>query len=362
MITKEQQEELQSAFTITDQMRDEVTSLFSHLHKSQIPKAISKWMLDDNGHAMEYVVDSNLSVAESYQQRKANCLTFTILFHVLAREFDVDIAFNSVDIPDTWGLDEELGMVFYRHVNGVYESYGSKQIYDLALNLYSPGYPQRYITNQQALGLLENNKAVEFLSTGENASAEHSIKLAISLDPKNPDFWANLGVVLMRSDNHEKAKSSFNYALTLNPFSIPAIGNLERLYTLTGEIEKSNKYAKRAVRARNKNPYHHYKTALQHYDNKSYVQAMKYTKKAIKLHNKDPRFYEIKSLISQQQYDFQSALESLKKAYVLSSNLDERDRYMSKADLVVQNAIKIYQQQPEMFRYDGNRLTTRKFN
>ena len=334
----EQTKEIDALLGISDEMRQQVLTRFSNLSKHSAAKRLTKWLIDESGHNMRYDVTANLTPIEAYQQRRGNCLSFTLLLNALADELGIDIEFNSVDIPNTWGLDEKLGMVFYRHVNGTLTTTGRRQIFDLAMNIYDTGYPQRYITRDQALALHLNNKAVDLLGQGEIQQALHPLKLAISLSPENPDLWANLGVVMKRSGKLKRAESAFTQALKLDRYSIPAASNLERHYREQGNADKAKVFEKQVARARKSNPYYHYQLAQEEYRSQQYRGALRATNRAISLHNQDPRFYELKSRISQQQHNYHSALKSLKKAYALSIGSEQRDKYAGKAILVSQQA------------------------
>lgn len=330
--------QIDTILTVNQEMREEVVALFSHLPRHRAAKQLAEWLLDEDGLNMSYDVTANLTPIQAYEQRRGNCLSFTMLLTALASELDVNIEFNAVDIPHTWGMDENLGMVFYRHVNGVLTTVHTRQIFDLAMDVYYSGYPQRFITRNQALALLLNNRAIDLLGSDQIKRAEHSLKFAISLSPINADLWVNLGVVMKRKNEYDLAELAFNYAYQLDQYNIPAASNLERLYTEQGLIAKAQKFKKQADRAHKTNPYYHFQIALDEYSAKRYSGALKSTNKAINLHSKDPRFYELKSLISQRQHKYNSALKSIKKAYAVAEGLEQRGKYADKAVLVTQQA------------------------
>ncbi|NNC98649.1 MAG: hypothetical protein HKN85_00545 [Gammaproteobacteria bacterium] len=358
-----QQDEIGDILTISVEMREQMVAQFSGMPKHRIAERLARWLLDENGHGMRYDLGANLTPIEAFAQKRGNCLSFTMLMHVLARELGVNIEFNAVDIPDTWNLDEQLGMMFYRHVNGVLTTPTRRQVFDLAMQLYDNGYPQRFISPDQALALLQNNNAVEFLADAQVQQAIHPIKLAISLSPDNPDLWANLGVVMKRHGELDRAILAFKHALKLDKYSIPAASNLERIYRQQGENEQAQALAKQVERARRANPYHHYQLALEEYQLKRYKGALKATNRAIRLHNRDPRFYELKSLIAQQRHNYLSALKSLEKAYALSINAEQRSKYVSKAESVSRQAAENYAErwQGSQNRFLLEQLESRSF-
>lgn len=337
-------EQIHKLFAINDEMREEVNAQFSMLSKHSGAQAIAHWLLGDYGRNMEYDVNANFSPIEAYEERRGNCLSFTILLASLAAELNIKIEYNSVEIPDTWDMDEGLGMVFYRHVNGVLRSRGKRQIFDLAMDIYDTGYPQEYISETDVFGMLLNNRAIEALDREQIDQAKHLIKLAISNSPDNPDLWVNFGVIEKRHGSLKNAERAFLYAYGLNRYSVVAVSNLERFYREQGLNSKAAQFAKQAERARLSNPYIHYQKALALYENQEYRKSMASTKRAILLHDKDPKFFELKSLIAQKQERFKTALIALDEAYKLSTKEEQRSKYANKAELVTRNAISVAEQ------------------
>lgn len=325
---------LDSVFELTPELKLEVLSRFATTPREHVGKEISKWLLSKDGLNMKYDVNANFTPIEAYRNRRGNCLSFTMLLATLANELGVDIKYNSVKIPQTWGLNESVGMIFFRHVNGVQyiERRRRNIVFDLAIEEYSPGYPQRIITAKEASALLHNNMAVDLLANKKINEAEHFFKTAISINPKNPDFWVNFGVLKKRQKQLDKAEYAFKKAYRLNFGNIPAVSNLERLYREQQDYESAKKFARAAERARNLNPYFHYNNALEQYHNGRYFSALKSTNSALRLHSSDPRFYELKNLISQKQGHYIDAEQALVQAKELASNQNQLKKYNEKLE------------------------------
>lgn len=319
---------------VSEEMRQEVIQRFGHLSNHSASSALAKWLIDEEGHNMRYDTDANLTPLQAFHEKRGNCLSFTLLLNALARELGIRMQYNAVEIPSSWNFDEEVGLIFYRHVNAV-QRYGSrKQIFDLALELYNPGYPQKFITETEAVAMFMNNFSIMHLQKGEFEKASHFSKLGIAYSPNNADLWVNLGVVLKRSGKFKEAEFSFLRAYELSQRNLPAVSNLERLYRQQNEHQLAAIYAKRAKRARSKNPYLHYVKARHLFERQLYEGARNATDRAITLHGNDPRFYELKSRIAQAEGDYKTAVKSLKKAYSISEEINERERYASKVEIV----------------------------
>lgn len=334
-------------FAVTDEMRDLVTDQFAGMTSHGKARSIGYWLLDEEGHNMVYDVNANLSPIEAFENRRANCLSFTLLLHSLAREMDVHIKFNQVDIPDSWSQQDDLGMIYYRHVNGILRGQGKKQIFDLAMEMYDPGYPQKYVSKDEIIAMFLNNEAMSYLHEQRYELSAHMVKQAISYAPKSSDLWVNLGVIKKRQGDLAKAEAAFLKGHALDRLSVVAASNLERLYLQQDKTNKAKKYAYQARRARLSNPYVHYGLALELYKEENYKKAARANNKAIRLHGGDPKFYELKSLIAQQQGDYRLAIKSLAKALEATNNPDQQSKYLGKAKLVAKNAQIEYEQRTQ---------------
>lgn len=326
-------------FALSPAIRSEVIEQFSGLSRSGTVKAIAQWLLDENGRNIVYDLTATLSPVEAFEQRQANCLSFTMLLVALAAELGVRVDYNNVKIPDTWSMDANLGMVFYRHVNAVLQAGVRKHVYDLAMELYNPGYPQKKVSQNYIAAVFLTNKAVAQLESNNYSTALHLAKLAVSYDPSNADLWVNLGVIKKRLGNYSLAEAAFLSAYRINTYSEVAVSNLERLYREQNKPRKAQLFAKQAQQARLNNPYIHYQNALQAYQDTEYRSAHRSLKRAIVLHNQDPRFFELQSRIAQQRNQYSKAVKSLIRAYKLSSTDNQRNKYASKAERVTQTAI-----------------------
>lgn len=331
---------------VSDRMRAELKSQFGEsitvtkiMEKYKLAQDLAQWLISENGHNMRYDVNASFNPVDAYSQKAGNCLSFTLLLHVLAAEMNIDIQFNEVDIPYTWGMNENDGMVFYRHVNGIMKAKvrshmatteARSQVFDLALDQYEFGYPQRIISREAALAQLHSNRAVKFLQEERHILAYHLIRLAVSLSPDNADLWVNLGVILKSLNQRDRAEQAFLKGHELDVRNVPAVTNLERFYIEEGQAAMAKKYNAAADRARKSNPYYHYEMAKINYQKRLYRKAMTDMKKAIRLYDLDPKFFELQSHIAQQLGEYELALEELTHARNLSRTEFDQERYSKK--------------------------------
>ena len=327
-----------SVFFLNDEIREMIRRDFNTGNRHSASRKLAKWLTRADGHNMTYDISANLTPAQAFNDGRANCLSFSLLFIELATELGIELELNQVDLPDIWGEDQSEDLVFYRHVNVIYKSATHTQIFDLALENYRSGYPQRIITKQQGVGLLFSNIGIQQLQKGNIEQAFHYLKLSVSIFPENADMWINLGAAFKRSGDLAMAEKIYLKALSISDANSLAASNLERIYRKQGRLTKARLFEKHAKRSRLNNPYLQYRVAHKAYEKGSYKAARKAIKRAIRLHNKDPKFYELSSRIWQLNHDYVAALKDLNKAYELSTEAMQRGRYENKAERIVARA------------------------
>jgi len=338
----------ESLFKISDSMRLKVQTKFAGLSQRRAAQRLATWLISQDGLAMSYDVNANFAPIEAFEQRRGNCLSFTILLSSLAQELGIDIKFNEVDLPDVWDFNEDRNFLLYRHVNGIYHNTRQKIVFDLAIQDYDHSYPQRIITRELAAAKLLSNRGIAALSEDNLVLARHYLKLAISTVPDNSEFWVNYGVILKRGGERQKAEQAFMHGYALGGNRSIAASNLEKLYNHTSSplynTAKAKKYARLARSARQTNPYYHFEVAKRNLHTGHLRKAHKSIKRAKRLHKTDPRFYELSSRIFQRQYRYSAAFKELRKAHALSLDRGQRGRYALKALRVNQLAVEQFKQ------------------
>jgi tetratricopeptide (TPR) repeat protein len=327
---------IETLLAIPEEAKSIVQRKFGRYNKSIKGTLLAQWLMNPEGHRMVYDINANLPPADVFNQRRGNCLSFTLLLLQLSKELNIDLHVNQVDLPDMWGQSDNQDLVFYRHVNAIQRTKNLTHIYDLAMQNYRQGFPQRLLNETQAVALLFSNNGIQLMQQGKFKKAFHYLKLAASLFPDNSDMWVNLGAAYKSTHQPRMAELSYLLAFDLKSSNSLAASNLDRLYRSIGEPSKAKSYAKLAQRARLKNPYVRFESAQTAFTQKRYKEASKEIKSAIKLHAEDPQFFELSSRVKKVQKKYIAALKDLDKAHQLASKDSERDRYAYKAKMVVE--------------------------
>ncbi len=310
---------------------------FTDQNRHNRAKHLAQWLVDENAHNMRYDITANLTPIQAYREKRGNCLSFTILLVRLANELGVELKYNDVDLPDIWDQDQQSNLIFYRHINAVYKSINVSQVFDLAMENYDGGFPQRIVSQRTAVAMLHSNLGVDALKEKKFDDALHHLTLSVSIDPNRSFFWINLAVAHKRNGNFDLAEKLLLIAFEMDDKNGLASSNLERLYRSQGKQRLADRFQKRAARSRAQNPYIHFDTAKKHYDNRKIKLAKKSVSRAIKLHDTDPKFFELRSRINQRLQNYKLALADLETAFKLSNSQDERTRYFHKVKRVAKH-------------------------
>ncbi|MFT6406749.1 MAG: tetratricopeptide (TPR) repeat protein [Arenicella sp.] len=337
---------IERIFKLPDNVRQTIREKFNSSDRHRSARELAQWLMDPNGHNLSYDISANLTPAQAFEQRRGNCLSFTLLLVELAAELEINLRVNKVDLPDMWGQDSQDDLIFYRHVNAVFKTVHSTQIFDLAMEEYKQGFPQRLISKREAAALLFSNIGIEHLKKNNVDNAIHYLSLSASVYPSNPDMWINLAAAYKHIGMLDFAEKLYLQAFAINDKNSLAASNLERLYSQQGRKVVAQRFQKLAARARKRNPYLHYQNAEDAYKAKDYRSASKSIKKAIHLHAEDPDFYELSSRIKQVINKHVAAIKDLEKAHNLSATIEERGRYANKVKMVIARVKELLEQNP----------------
>lgn len=258
--------------------------------KEERLRLLVDFVLNEPGLALEYDNDTTRTVAETYRSRKANCLSFTLLFVALAREAGLKTHVQEYEQVLVWYLQD--GLVFNSsHVNARVEAGGVRQTIDVGRNVLISRYRPRVISDQRALSFFYNNRGVELMATGDLASAKRHLDAAIELAPDDAAPWSNLGVLNLRLGNSPAAERAYQAALKLDSKHGAALANIVTLYQRTGQEKQAVKYLRRLQKVRLADPFHQFMLAVDYEKRGNYEVAANYYRRAIRLHRGEPAFH-----------------------------------------------------------------------
>ncbi len=219
---------------LNDELRDYVSAKVKGdpQARSRLRKLI-RGMIEDGLLTLDYDPNRTYTAIETFQNRQGNCLSFSILFVALAREANLDVTFQMVDIPPSFRADGEM-ILLNNHINVVVKgvrsdvNYLRKYVVDFNTAEYNGNYDTRKVTDNYAIALYYSNVAVESMQAGNSRKAFRYLKKGIETDSEIAGLWVNLGVLYSRYEKYDMAEQTYRQALSIQPANKSALVNLAR--------------------------------------------------------------------------------------------------------------------------------------
>jgi Flp pilus assembly protein TadD len=314
-----------------DEMRDYVASkMQGSLPARSRLKRLIQGMIDDGLLTLDYDQNLTYTAIETFQYRQGNCLSFSILFAALAREANLDVTFQIVDIPPSFRADGEM-ILLNNHINVLVNevrsdvNFNRDYVVDFNTAEYNGNYDTTRVTENYAIALYFSNLAVESMQAGNLINAFRYLKKGIETDPAVAGLWVNLGVLYSRYDNYNMAEQAYHQALSIEPSNRSALVNLASALNNLGREEESEYYSKKVAYYRDHNPYYHYIQAQTAYRENELEDALTYLAEAIRLKGDEHQFYFLRGLVHYQMkaydlaaIDYETARDTAEKAQLIS--------------------------------------------
>jgi Flp pilus assembly protein TadD len=283
-----------------------------------------------------YDATATLTPRETYRQRRANCLSFTMLYVLLARHVGLPARFNEVDVPPVWEMQGPDTLILYKHVNALLDPrHGGRRVVDLDMEVYDTSYPQREIADDLAEAQFFNNRAMELMFEGRFAEARSHLARAIKLEPGVSYFWGNLGSLYWRAGDLPAAELAFRKAMRVHPVDPVAIGNAARLYTELGRSDLAKQLEELVASHRRRNPYYRYQQGLTAFVEGDYDSARSHVLAAIDAHQREHRFHFLLGAVYSKLGNEVRARGSFEKAIELAGTDRQVSLYRHKVDLLL---------------------------
>jgi tetratricopeptide (TPR) repeat protein len=291
---------------------------------------LAAFMFLPEGLGMTYVETPTLTVAQAYETRTANCLTFTLLFLALASEAGLDAA--PQEIEQTLGFSQADGTLYLsNHVNALVRVQGRRYVVDVAGDRIIARDRPNPITLPRLIGHYYNNLAVERLGAADYEAARSLLAISLELDPEYASYWSNIGVVQLRGGDLRTAEKSYRQALALDPRNANALFNLAGLAARTGDRTLELQYRQRLAKLQRNDPFHHFMQAVNAENAGDLTRAIRHYRRAAELQPQEHRFHSALANAYLQAGRPQQAIRSLARAQALSDG-DTRAAYRVRLD------------------------------
>lgn len=309
---------------ISDKLR---TYLHQNISKSaskrQKLNQLLSLMFSNGNLGIKYDRSQTLTAENTFRAGSGNCLGVSYLFTSLARELGLTTHFRNVEIPPTWSMEEDM-IYRYRHVNIEIPIANRKPIIIDADEVNNvPTYKADRISTKNAVAQYYSNKGAEYLIKKDTLNAFLHFKKAIIMQPRQAEFWSNLGVLYSRAAKYNYAESAYLIALALQHDSLSTINNMASLYGRMDQTELKDKYKSLADRQNNKNPYFRFVAASKDFKTGDYSSSLSHIEWAIKKEKNEPKFYALLAQIYEKTNRSDKAAAAKLKGQTLEDNIKQ---------------------------------------
>jgi Flp pilus assembly protein TadD len=291
-------------------------------------------IIGDGSFGLDYD-EQSLTSTETFATKAGNCMSFTNMFVAMAREVDLEVAFQEVDIPPDWTLQNDT-FVLNRHLN-VHVDLGAtgEHVVDFNIEDFRASYDRRIISDERALAHFYNNRGIDRMQAGDPVGAFRLLRHALIQDEEFAPAWSNLGTLYNREGHTAWAEVSYLHALQVDSREYVAMSNLARLYETQGNEEAAAHYRKQVRYHRMRNPYYRYQLARVAFLNEEYDDAIDHLKYAIRKKEHEDSFYFLLGLSYLQTGNQKKAQRWLSRAEEVAIGDVLKRNYRSKLDLLL---------------------------
>lgn len=292
-------------------------------------------IVDDESFGLEYDAVT-LTAAETFRQRRGNCLSFSNLFVALAREVGIGAQFQEVDVPPDWALDHD-SYVLNRHVNvRVHLGAGVARVVDFNLGEVRAALTTRRITDERALAHYYNNLGVERMQAGDTAAALECFRRALTEgDGRFSPAWSNLATLFLRAGHLSHAEGAYLQALDASRGDLVAMSNLARLYERQGDEARSGALRRRVAYHRMRNPYYRHHLALKALSTEKYDEAIRHLRYAARKRSEEDQFCYLLGVSYLAKGDESAARKWFARAAEVAASEAAKRRYAGKLDALL---------------------------
>ncbi|KQY52336.1 tetratricopeptide repeat protein [Lysobacter sp. Root494] len=275
------------------------------------------FMLDADALAITYDQGATYTVEQTYAQRRANCLSFTLLFLALAREAGIDA--RPQEIEDTLSWHQEQNTIFRNnHINAGVRIDGQSFTIDTSGDTLIAGDRPVAMTERRLLAHYYNNLAMDQLARSNATAGQELMDAALAQDATYAPIWSNAGVLLLRQGSVSAAQRAYQQALKLDPEEDGALFNMISLSRRLGDARREEEFRRRLDRVQQRDPLHHFMQAMDYERNGDYTQAIRHYRLAIRLHAGEHRFYSALARAYLKAGNARGAGRALKRAQALT--------------------------------------------
>ncbi len=228
-------------------------------------KALLAQLYGDHGISLSYTSGHTTGAMQTWQDRRGDCLSLTIMVYAATRYLGVPAQMQEVKVPMT--VERQSGIDFInRHVNVlVPNAYGvlingrsigsGAMVIDFELQ---PGSKHRGqpLNEAQILARFYNNRGAQYLASNETDKAYAYYRAAIQADATFAPAYANLAKLYFQKGKADSAEQLLRHAIGLQTDAYEPLRALNKLLTSQNRIAEAQVFADQLRKRQDEDPYY----------------------------------------------------------------------------------------------------------
>jgi len=287
---------------------------------------------EEGGLGITYDNSYTRTIKEALRERKANCLTLTMLYVASCRSIGLEARYGESLWISRW---RRVGTTirYERHIVAVVPFGPPNQdlVADFLPEVRRGHHLIANLEPERVRAFFHSNRAVELMAEARADEALTAARQAIQVDPSLAVGWNILGVVQRNQKLDAEAEQSFRKAMAADPKDGAPCGNLEDLLRAQGRDQEAQVYRERGLEIRKRDPFFNAFLAEEALQDNQWKEAEKRIKQAIRLLPEEPDFYLIQARLALVQGQRKEAIKALEKArkWALPENQPRYDAKLS---------------------------------
>lgn len=285
----------------------------------------------------EYQDNVTTIAAQTFNARAGNCLSLVLLTAALAKQLDVKVEFQEVEVTPVWDKQGDFYLI-NGHINIKLTPQDSSTtlhitqratLVDFLPERAIRGYRTNTINSETVMAMFYNNVAAESLVNGDYDRAFSLLQAGLILKPDFIPALNTLAVLYRYKGLEYEAETLYKLALEYNDDNLNALANYAILLASQERLDEWAAIHKKIELARINNPYYYYDMGQQAYAEKQYSQALRWYKRAVDRADYQHEFYLELAKTYWQLGDWLQAKKNLERAITLTYG-DNKKRYQAK--------------------------------
>jgi len=296
---------------------------------------------------LEYDAAVTRNAAQTFEARAGNCLSLAIMTAALARELNMPIVFQKIDIDEVWS---RAGNLYFasNHVNlalgrprsdrNPFTTYNMDDNRALVVD-FIPVPPKAReaampLEEHTVLAMYLNNRAAELLSTGHVDDAYWAARQAAEVDPLFTNIYNTLGVIYQHHGDQDAAEQALRYAHTQAPNNTIYLANLAQTLENENKLDEAALLRARLARLEPYPPFYFFQQGQEAMKQGDYVAARKLFEKELE---RVPDYHEFHFWLAVANYqlgNLRAADSHMALAKQNSTTRGDHDLYAAKLDRI----------------------------